>query len=311
LLYLHLRRRCQLWLPEPPSAVNVVGQSARFHWNAGVKCAIGVIARQQSSSVDHMMPYYEVHAGAPSPYLLMVHGFLSSRSQWRINLPALTEVSTPVLLELLSHGRSPAPEDPEPYKVSSYIAAFETIRKSLGAERWVVCGQSFGAGLAIQYAIEMPERVMGVIFTNSISALSPPGDPERAKTNAERAKTLKEGGREALEELRIHPRHAKRFPEHIKSEMVEDAGRIPPEGILRSISLTSPSLSIAHRLGEVKVPAMLVNGRWEKRFQPMRDKVAAELPGVRVVDLDGGHSVNIEAAEGFDRAATEFIAGLR
>ncbi|MEZ5855613.1 MAG: alpha/beta fold hydrolase [Hyphomicrobiaceae bacterium] len=257
-----------------------------------------------------MMPYYEVHAGTQGPYLLMVHGFLSSRSQWRINLPALSKIARPVLLELLAHGRSPAPENEEPYTVAAYIQAFETIRESLGVERWVVCGQSFGAGLAIQYAIERPERVMGLIFTNSISALSAKDDPERAAANAERLRTVSERGRQALQELRIHPRHAKRFPEDIKAEMVADADAIPPEGIVRSVSLTSPHLSIAHRLGEVTVPALLVNGRWEKRFQPMRDKVAAELPGVRVVDLDGGHSVNIEAADGFNAAVTEFIAEL-
>ncbi len=257
-----------------------------------------------------MMPYFETHAGAKGPHLMMVHGFLSSRSQWRVNLPALTRISHPVLVELQAHGRSPAPESPEPYQVASYIAAFETIRRAVGAERWVVCGQSFGAGLAIQYAIEHPERVMGVIFTNSISALSPKDDPERAKVQAERMEQVQHGGRGALEALRIHPRHARRFPEEIKAEMVADAERIAPEGILRSMMLTSPDLSIAHRLGEIKVPAMLVNGLWEKRFQPMREKVAAEMPGVRIVDLEGGHSINIEAAEGFDRAVTEFIAGL-
>jgi pimeloyl-ACP methyl ester carboxylesterase len=258
-----------------------------------------------------MMPYFETHEGAIGPHMLMVHGFLSSRSQWRINLPALKTFSRPVLLELLGHGRSPAPEAAEPYAVASYIAAFEQIRSELGAERWVVCGQSFGAGLAIQYALEHPSRVMGLVFTNSISALSPKDDPERAQAQADRARLIEEGGRDALERLRIHPRHAKRFPAEIKAEMVADAERIAPEAILRSISLTSPDLSIAHRLGEVTVPALLVNGMWEKRFQPMRAKVAAEMPGVRVVDLEGGHSVNIEAAEGFDRAVTEFVAELR
>ena len=257
-----------------------------------------------------MMPYFETHEGAQGPHMLMVHGFLSSRSQWRINLPALTQVTRPVLLELLGHGRSPAPEDPQAYQVSAYIDAFESIRKGLGTERWVVCGQSFGAGLAIQYALEHPGRVMGLVFTNSISALSPKNDPERAQAQAERAELIQSGGKQALEELRIHPRHAKRFPEAIKTEMVADAERIAPEGILRSIALTSPDLSIAHRLGEVGVPALLVNGTWEKRFQPMRAKVAAEMPGVRIVDLEGGHSINIEAAEGFDRAVTEFVRGV-
>ena len=257
-----------------------------------------------------MTPYHEVHDDGHGPYLLMVHGFLSSRVQWRINLPALKQVARPVLLELLSHGRSPAPEAPAAYAVEAYIAAFEAIRTKLGVERWVVCGQSFGAGLATQYALEMPERVMGLIITNSISAFSPKGDPERAATQKERARSIEAGGKAALEALRIHPRHAKRFPEDIKAEMVADADRIPPEGILRSISLTSPSLSIADRLAEIRVPTLLVNGFWEKRFQPMRERAGKLIPGVTVVDLPAGHSVNIEAAEGFDRAVTEFVSRL-
>ncbi len=257
-----------------------------------------------------MMPYYEVHDGGRGPYMLMVHGFLSSRVQWRVNLGALKTVARPVLLELLAHGRSPAPEEPTAYKVESYITAFETIRQKLGAERWVVCGQSFGAGLATQYALEHPERAMGLIITNSISAFTPKGDPEREAAQKERAATIQAGGKKALEELRIHPRHAKRFPEDIKAEMVADAERIAPEGILRSIALTSPSLSIADRLDQIKVPTLLVNGLWEKRFQPMRERAGRLIPGVTVVDLPGGHSVNIEAAEGFDRAALDFVGKL-
>jgi hypothetical protein len=60
-----------------------------------------------------MQLYYDVHAGT-GPYMLLVHGFLSSRSQWRLNLAALAGVVRPVVVELWGHGRSPAPTDPVP-----------------------------------------------------------------------------------------------------------------------------------------------------------------------------------------------------
>jgi len=257
-----------------------------------------------------MTIYHEVHDGGLGPYMLMVHGFLSSRAQWRINLEAIRTFARPVLVELLGHGRSPAPQDPEAYTIASYMRAFERIRQELGADRWVVCGQSFGAGIATQYALEHRERVLGLVITNSISAFSPKGDPEREAAQKERAARIAAGGKAALEELRIHPRHAKRFPEAIKAELVADAERIAADGILRSIALTSPSLSVAHRLGEIRVPTLLVNGTWEKRFQPMRDAAAKAIPGVTVVDLPAGHSVNIEAADGFNAAVRDFVARL-
>ena len=86
--------------------------------------------------------YYEVHDEGNGPFLMLVHGFLSSRAQWRPNLAGLTRFCRPVLIELLGHGRSPAPADSQAYTVDSYLAAFEDIRRQVGAERWLVCGQS-------------------------------------------------------------------------------------------------------------------------------------------------------------------------
>jgi proline iminopeptidase len=50
-----------------------------------------------------------------------------------------------------------------PYSVARCIADMECIRESLGIERWVVGGHSWGAGLALRYALEHPSRVRGLI----------------------------------------------------------------------------------------------------------------------------------------------------
>jgi 2-succinyl-6-hydroxy-2,4-cyclohexadiene-1-carboxylate synthase len=253
-------------------------------------------------------PYFEVHDGpAGSPHLLLLHGFLSSRAQWRPNLAGLQQFCRPVVIELLGHGRSPAPDKPEAYTVESYLAAFEVIRSQIGAKRWAVCGQSFGAGLVIQYALRHPERVTGVIFTNSLSAMTPTGNPERESQQQARIEQVISQGREGLEAIRIHPRHAKRLPEDAKRELVEDAGRHSLEGLVHSWRITSPHLSITAVLSRLPMPALLVNGRWEKKFQPMRDEAVRLQPDLTVVDLDGGHSVNMEAAKGFNEAVRTFL----
>ncbi|MGH6956575.1 MAG: alpha/beta fold hydrolase, partial [Caulobacteraceae bacterium] len=118
------------------------------------------------------MMYVEVHEGR-GPHLLLVHGICSSRAQWRPNLAALAAFSRPVVVELLGHGRSESPADPAAYSVEAYIERFEALRASLGAERWAICGQSFGAGLTLNYALEHPERISAQVFTNSASGLGP------------------------------------------------------------------------------------------------------------------------------------------
>ncbi len=64
------------------------------------------------------------------------------------------------------------------------------------------------------------------------------------------------------------------------------------------------------RLGRIACPTLLVNGRWEKSFQSMRDYAAATIPGCRVADVDAGHAVNLENPAAFDDAVTGFFASI-
>lgn len=249
-----------------------------------------------------MLPHYEIHDGAGPP-LLLVHGFLSSRAQWRLNLEALQAVCRPVVLELWGHGRSPAPDDPALYRVSAYIAAFEEIRRRLGAERWFVCGQSFGAGLTMRYALEHSGRVPGQVVTNSVSAFSNMDQTGRI----DRALAVEKGGRAALEAWPIHPRKARRLPEAVRDALWADADLLDPASVALSMRHTAPGLAIVDDMPSFTVTTLLVNGLREAAFQPLRKRAETEIPDCRVVDLDGGHSVNIDAAEGFNEAVCAFI----
>ena len=250
--------------------------------------------------------HFDVHGDGDKPYLLLVHGFLSSRAQWRPNLKALSRVSRPVTVELLGHGRSATPSDPQAYTVAAYVARFEALRGHLGADRWVICGQSFGAGLTIRYALEHPHRVIGQIFTNSISGLSAPMSPD-PRARAARAAALEAGGCEALQALPFYPRPSKRLPPELWEDLVADAQLASPAGVARSMDVTIADLSVAADLRHISVPTLLVNGTRETAFQPLRELAAREIPGIAIVDVEGGHSINIDRADAFDAAVTAFI----
>ena len=67
------------------------------------------------------MMHVEIHGDGRAPYVLLVHGICSSRAQWRPNLAALAQHATPVVAELLGHGRSASPDDPAAYSVAAYV----------------------------------------------------------------------------------------------------------------------------------------------------------------------------------------------
>lgn len=258
-----------------------------------------------------ILPYYEVHEGNGPP-LLLVHGILSSRAQWRPNIQALKTVCTPVVLELLGHGRSPAPEEEYCYRPEGYIKAFEHIRDQLGVERWYVCGYSLGAGLTIRYSIEKAEMVIAQIFTNSTSAFADRETGDRYRKDGESViGRFKQGGREAIESIPVHPKYANRLPVEIKDELLADCELLDPGGVGRTIVYTNGNSSVRHILHRNTVPALLICGGHEGRFQPLKEHVMAQMPHLETVDLPAGHAVNAEDAAGFNRALIDFCSRYR
>jgi pimeloyl-ACP methyl ester carboxylesterase len=254
------------------------------------------------------MMHVEVGEGR-GPYLLLVHGICSSRAQWRPNLAGLSEVCRPVVVELLGHGRSASPDGAEPYRVSAYIERFEAIRRDLGAERWAICGQSFGAGLTLGYALAHPDRILGQVFTNSNSALAR-NPAVREETRLARLAGFEARGRAAMEALPFYPKRSGRLSPEVEAELLRDAELISLHGVAQGMRYTSPDLSVADRFGQTRVPTLLVNGQREKTFQPSRDAAVATLPSLEVLDLEGGHPVNLDCPDGFNAAVRSFLRRL-
>jgi pimeloyl-ACP methyl ester carboxylesterase len=250
---------------------------------------------------------YDVHDG-DGPYLLLVHGFLSGRSQWLPNLKALAEVSRPVVVELFGHGRSPSPEDPAAYTPQAYVAAFETIRLRLGAERWFLCGQSLGAALTLRYALDHPDRVLAQVFTNSNSALAEAGWAERIRPGLEaQARRLIDDGREAIDGHALNPARSKRLEPEVRKKLTEDVAMHDPRGLAWSGLYTVPTSSVRDRIRENVVPTLMVVGEREERFAAHRHAADEAMPHLETVALDGGHAVNLDATEAFNREVVEFF----
>jgi 2-succinyl-6-hydroxy-2,4-cyclohexadiene-1-carboxylate synthase len=252
-------------------------------------------------------PFFEVHPGT-GPYLLLVHGFLSSRAQWLLNLKTLARVTRPVVVELWGHGRSPAPEDSSAYHPEGYVSVFESIRKHLGVEKWLVCGQSLGAGLTLRYALKHPDRITAQVFTNTTSGLQEMTDPEGARqAAAAAAEGILHEGLSGIERIPVHPAMAVFMPEEVKTALLEDCARINVLGVANLIRYTLPEISVREEIGNNAVPTLLVCGKEESRFRPLRDFVQARMPLLEIVDLEGGHAVNVNAAEAFNEAVIRFI----
>ena len=221
-----------------------------------------------------------------------------------MNREALSQHFHLVMVELWGHGQSPETTDASEYSISAYLDQFEKIRRSLDISRWSLAGQSYGAGLIVNYALTHPRQIDAVVVTNSRSAF---GQLDRRQRSSDDS-PAEQNDVAAFDPrpLPYHPIHARRFPEHVKTPMVAYADAMSAATVSLGGRLGAQLNSVA-LLKQVRAPILLTNGVYEKSFQDDVAKLRALYPELDTIDLQGGHSVNIEAADGFNEAVIAFL----
>lgn len=91
-------------------------------------------------------------------------------------------------------GRSTGPDD---YRLARAVADLDSLRGSLGHERWTVFGHSWGATLVFAYATTHPDRVQKVVYCGGTG----PGSEWRDPCRTESAKRLTSEQRDRLDAL--------------------------------------------------------------------------------------------------------------
>jgi len=242
------------------------------------------------------------------PALFLMHGFMSSRNHWRLNEPALRSRYRLVIAELPGHGNTPPCSDPAQISPDVLSECIEEARRALNISRWHVCGQSFGAGLVLRYALNHPEGVAALAWTNANRVLMGPLRPEEISQLHRRGDRVEQGGLDALRQERVYPGTARYFPPEMRELLGREADNCDPATIAAIIRHALSYVTVRDRFAQLAMPVLLINGLRERSFQTLRDQAAALLPSMEIVDLDGGHSINIEQPAAFDSALLDFLA---
>lgn len=99
------------------------------------------------------------------PALLLLHGIAGSSRTWRDVIPRLTDRFTVIAPDFMGHGQSEKPMGD--YSLGAFASGIRDLLDVLDIDRASVVGQSFGGGVAMQFAYQHPERCERLILVDS------------------------------------------------------------------------------------------------------------------------------------------------
>lgn len=218
-----------------------------------------------------------IEAGSGEP-LVFVHGVGMNRAVWAPQIAYFAERGWRVIAyDMLGHGDSPLP--PEETRLADLRRQLGALLDELGIERAHLVGHSMGSLVAIDFALNAPERVHDVVALNAVYERSA---AQRSAVQY-RARRLAEGSADATLEETLDrwfgPEQRARQPECIAAvRRLLDA--VDPAGYARVYGcFASADDAFTGRLPELAVPALFITGEHDPNSTPeMSSRMAAESP---------------------------------
>jgi proline iminopeptidase len=261
------------------------------------------------------------------PALAMLHGGPGMADYLGPVAAMLADIATVYRYDQRGCGRSPGGP---PYDLATAVADLDAVRTAWGVERWTLLGHSWGATLALVYAVEHPERANGLIYVSGTGVDPAWHDAYRA----ERRARIPPSQRARWDELRALRRTATGAElERVEREYallyagtdLADPSRAPEvvawllvggfpvnqqvnQELGADASRVVETPAFAARLRDLRVPTLVLHGEVDPRPARFAAQVAALIPSADLVVLPNvGHFPRFEDPEGFGRAVRGFL----
>ena len=260
--------------------------------------------------------------------LLCLHGGPGATHDYFEPLEAMTATGRRVILyDQLGWGNSDHPHNPSMWTVNLFLDELKVIRRSLGLEHVHILGHSWGGMLAMEYALTQPAGLASLILADTLASISQwiaeakrliaelPPEVQQIIRKHEAAGTT--NSPEYQEACRVFSRyycggHIDPKPEWVKKAFkkltvneVYLAMWGPSEfyatGTLKDWDITS-------RLGEIRVPTLVIGGRFDEATPTITETIHQGIPGSEwVIFENSAHFPHIEETELYLQVLGKFL----
>ena len=251
---------------------------------------------------------------ANAPTLVLLHGFTGSAAGWGSHLNTFATYGLRVIaFDMLGHGQSDAPEDPQRYAMEhcqrDILAALEVL--AIGRGEAVLLGYSMGGRIALYMAFSGFFRAL--ILESASPGLADPSERTQRRGNDETlAASIERDGIEAfVERWEQLPLFASQFrlPQEVREALRTQRLANCTRGLAQSLRGvgTGAQPALHAQLPMLHLPVLLIAGELDRKFCAFARQMALALPQAQLCIVpEAGHTIHIEQPEVFDAVVKDF-----
>lgn len=254
-------------------------------------------------------------SGTGAPSLIFVHGGACDRTDWSLQMAALSLHFEVITLDLPGHGESAPPED---NSIDALAHSVVEVKNTV-AGPCILIGHSMGCRVILQAYGDSPEGITGLIFVDG-SLAAGQGDEAAAEMAAAKIKAM---GVEAFLEYSFAQMFIPTSSPALRDRIVTRAKCWDPRltAMLLIDTIRWDARNTTKSLTDVKIPVMMLqSSHVDETFArrsllpgmstPWTELVTRLIPRAKLLIIEGaGHFPHIEAAPavnaGIERFARE------
>lgn len=249
--------------------------------------------------------YHELGEGVP---VLFLHGSgtgVTAAANWWLNLPQISEDARCIAIDSIGYGQTVVAEGTE-YGIKEWVRHAVRTLDALGIEKTWIVGNSLGGWLAFQFAIDFPERLLGVVSMGTggaklTQALKGHANPTLTEQGVRDTLELFVVNKELVTDELVALRYASALNDTASDRLAE---------VVAARDRDRDALPLDFDvLAQLEIPVLLIHGVQDKVIPVSRTwELLNVIPHADAhVFSQCGHWSQVERAEEFNQVIAQFL----